>query len=365
MPYRRQIALCRIALIYAALLGPPAIAQQQDVEEVLVSGSFIPDEKLDTSEVSEVMNADDMSIAGDSNIGDALKRLPGLSLVGGKFIYVRGLGERYSSTYFNGTLMPGIEPLKRAVPLDLFDASITSNVLVQKTFSTNYGAEFSGGVVDIRSAALPNESFFKIKYGTGYNSYSTGETSLGYAGGSEDWLGRDDGRRDLPRPLVETAGLYPNQFGSVDFGIYDIEQRDRARFSFSNNVWTVRPETAPYDQSFGLGGGLRLPLRDDLSLGVLAVLNYDHKTRNRFTERSRWGGGAFAPGFFQSDSQAKTLRDNALQFGDDKLDPADPADAYTAAKISSVSNYDRTVAEIGLTGLFAVGLEFRDVHNVK
>ncbi|MCH1488333.1 MAG: TonB-dependent receptor plug domain-containing protein, partial [Pseudomonadales bacterium] len=140
-----------VAILLAMPLSTSVAGQQ--MEEVVVIKAFTPDEKLQTSEVSELLDADDMSIAGDSDIGAALKRLPGLSLVGGRFIYVRGLGERYSSTYVNGTSMPSPEPLQRAVPLDLFDTSVVKNVLVQKTHSANYGIEFSGGIVDIRTAA--------------------------------------------------------------------------------------------------------------------------------------------------------------------------------------------------------------------
>ena len=155
-----------VAILLAMPLSTSVAGQQ--MEEVVVIKAFTPDEKLQTSEVSELLDADDMSIAGDSDIGAALKRLPGLSLVGGRFIYVRGLGERYSSTYVNGTSMPSPEPLQRAVPLDLFDTSVVKNVLVQKTHSANYGIEFSGGIVDIRTAAVPNEPFFKIKTSTSY-----------------------------------------------------------------------------------------------------------------------------------------------------------------------------------------------------
>ena len=131
------------AAVFLALSVSTSAAGQQ-MEEVVVIKAFTPDEKLQTSEVSEVLDADAMSIAGDSDIGAALERLPGLSLVGGRFIYVRGLGERYSSTYVNGTSMPSPGPLQRAVPLDLFDTWVVKNVLVQKTHSANYGIQFSG-----------------------------------------------------------------------------------------------------------------------------------------------------------------------------------------------------------------------------
>ena len=120
----------------------------ETIEDVVVSVSFIPDEKRDTSEISNVLSSEDMTLAGDSAASDALKRVTGLSLVKGKYVYVRGLGERYSSALLNGVLLPSPEPLKRVVPFDIFPTSVLESVLVQKTYSAQYPGEFGGGVID-------------------------------------------------------------------------------------------------------------------------------------------------------------------------------------------------------------------------
>lgn len=104
----------------------------QEIEEVVVSGSFIPDEKRDSSEISAILDESDIERTGDSNIAIALTRLAGLSVVRGKYVYVRGLGERYSSVSLNGLTVPSSEPLKRVVPLDLFPTSIMAGSVVQK-----------------------------------------------------------------------------------------------------------------------------------------------------------------------------------------------------------------------------------------
>ena len=122
---------------------------QEQIEEVKVSVSFIPDEKRDTSEISSVITAEAISIAGDSEASDALKRVTGLSLVKGKYVFVRGLGERYSSALLNGVLLPSPEPLKRVVPFDIFPTSVLESVLVQKTYSPQYPGEFGGGVIAV------------------------------------------------------------------------------------------------------------------------------------------------------------------------------------------------------------------------
>ena len=129
--YRVLLLLLLIPLISAQ-------ENQEQIEEVKVSVSFIPDEKRDTSEISSVITAEAISIAGDSEASDALKRVTGLSLVKGKYVFVRGLGERYSSALLNGVLLPSPEPLKRVVPFDIFPTSVLESVLVQKTYSPQY-----------------------------------------------------------------------------------------------------------------------------------------------------------------------------------------------------------------------------------
>ena len=104
----------------------------QEIEEVVVSGSFIPDEKRDTSEISAILDSSEIERTGDDNIAVALTRLTGLSLVRGKYVYVRGLGERYSAATLNGSNLPSPEPLKRVVPLDLFPTQIINSSVIQK-----------------------------------------------------------------------------------------------------------------------------------------------------------------------------------------------------------------------------------------
>ena len=126
----------------------------QEIEEVVVSGSFIPDEKRDSSEISAILDESDIERTGDSNIAIALTRLAGLSVVRGKYVYVRGLGERYSSVSLNGLTVPSSEPLKRVVPLDLFPTSIMAGSVVQKTYSSDMPAEFGGGMVQLETIFL-------------------------------------------------------------------------------------------------------------------------------------------------------------------------------------------------------------------
>ena len=94
---------------------------------MFVTGEFIPDEKRDTSEISNVVGEEDMNIVPETNVGATLSRISGLSLVGGKYVYVRGLGERYSSTVLNGADVPSPDPTRRVVPLGITSLPSTSS----------------------------------------------------------------------------------------------------------------------------------------------------------------------------------------------------------------------------------------------
>lgn len=362
----KQKASILMAITVSGCLSFPASVSAQAMEEVVVTVDYIPDEKLQTSEVADILDAEDMSIAGDSNIGESLKRLPGLSLVGGKFVYVRGLGERYSSTYFNGTPIPSPEPLQRAVPLDLFDSSIISNVLVQKTYSPNYGAEFSGGVIDIRSAALPDENFFKLKFGNGFNDVSTNQNGFTYTGSGRDFWGEDNGSRAFPSFIKSNIGSYSNPGlftnpaliapnGTVIFEGSPLTAiaQDTARLSFNNNVWDARRRQNPYDISMSSAFGRRWDV-DDKSFGLLVLASHDNQWRNRFTERNRWGERAFRMGL--SDQQAENIREQAVLSGSLGTDEI---------PLFSVENYDRTINTINTSVMVSFGVEYGTSSSLK
>jgi outer membrane receptor protein involved in Fe transport len=182
-------------------ITPAAPTPQTPEDEVIVVGRFIPTPQRATSQVASFLQPEDLVRQGDSNAALALTRVSGISVVGGKFAYVRGLGDRYSSALLNGSPLPSPQPLRRTVPLDLFPSSVLNNIAVQKTYSPNYPGEFGGGVIDLRTLRSPVDDFFNVKVGASYNSVSTFEPAIFVRGGDRDIFGFDDGIRDIPDPL--------------------------------------------------------------------------------------------------------------------------------------------------------------------
>ena len=176
------------------------------LETVTVRGRFIPEPQRQTSQVASFLSNEDLQRQGDANAALALTRLSGLSVVSGKFAFVRGLGDRYSAALLNGSPLPSPEPLRRTVPLDLFPSSVLDGAAVQKTFSANYPAEFGGGLIDLKTIKQPIENYLNVKIGVGYNTESTNDIGLLVEGSDLDWLGYDDGLRDVPGPLNAVFG---------------------------------------------------------------------------------------------------------------------------------------------------------------
>ena len=155
-----------------------------------------------TTEVVTVLSTEDIARTGEGDIAGALSRVTGLSLVGNGFVFVRGLGDRYSLALLNGSPLPSPEPLKRVVPLDLFPSSVIASSLVQKSYSANYPGEFGGGVINLTTKAIPRDPFLSIGFGVSGDTETTGHLGYTYYGSGSDWTGYDNGQRDTPPALA-------------------------------------------------------------------------------------------------------------------------------------------------------------------
>lgn len=159
-----------------------------------VEGSIatVVEEKRNTSSVAEVLGAEQFSKRGDSSAASALKRATGLTLVGGKYIYVRGLGERYSSSRLNEMALPSPNPTQRVVPLDMFPTGVVGSIKVQKTWSAELPANFGGGNIDIRTKDTPEEFFANLGVSLTYSDGTTFQDMKSTESGDLDFLGYDD-----------------------------------------------------------------------------------------------------------------------------------------------------------------------------
>jgi outer membrane receptor protein involved in Fe transport len=170
--------------------------------EIVVTGQRIRNIERAAPQVVSVLSSADIARTGEGNIAGALGRITGLSVVGSGYVYVRGLGDRYSLALLNGSPLPSPEPLKRVVPLDLFPSSVIASSLVQKSYSANYPGEFGGGVINLTTKAVPRDPFVSFSYGMSGDSETTGQLGYTYYGSGSDWTGFDDGERNTPPALA-------------------------------------------------------------------------------------------------------------------------------------------------------------------
>jgi len=262
---------------------PPTTSQTTDdgaqtLDAVEVRGEYIPEPMLETSEVASFVTREDLQRTGDGDAAAALTRVTGLSLVQGKFVYVRGLGERYSSALLNGSPLPSPEPLQRVVPLDLFPSSVLESITVQKTYSAKYPGEFGGGVIDLQTIVTPDEPFLTLSIGTGVNSETTGRDGLTYFGSDTDYFGYDDGTRKQQADL--SAALDTGR--RIDAGSFTDAELRRIGRSFVNAPLNLIQVTDSVNPDFSIGGSAGTSMDMDWGkMGFVAVAGFENKWRTR------------------------------------------------------------------------------------
>lgn len=188
------------------------------MEETVVLGRLqsaaqsLLQDRLEDDALVDSLDSETISRMGDSSVAASLRRVSGLTLVNDKFVYVRGLGERYSSTSLNGAFIPSPDLTRNVIPLDVFPSAIVSSLAVQKTFAPDISANYAGGAVDITTTPFPDKGFnFSVEVGGGWNSEADNLKS--YPGGSDDDWGQDDGTRALPSQIIQGLQAYQGSIG--------------------------------------------------------------------------------------------------------------------------------------------------------
>lgn len=237
----------------------------------------------DSSQVSDLIGADQMAAAGDSEAIGALQRVTGLSVEDGKFVTIRGQPERYTEATLNGSPLPSPDPIREIAPLDMFPTSILSGVSVSKSYDASQPGSFGAGLVDLRTVAEPDDPFFEISASTGGNTVSTGEEGLTYDGGDRDVLGLDDGTRGI------TAGL-----SALD-GVGNADDDTVEGAKGMPNIWAADKKTLPLDQGLSIAGGTKTEtLGADVGINGTFGWSREYRqtetTEQRFSQPTRDGG---------------------------------------------------------------------------
>jgi hypothetical protein len=220
--------------------------------------------------VKDSISAEEMSRSPDSNAGDSARRVPGASVVGGKYLVVRGLSGRYTNALLNGVRLPNSDPDEPGVQLDLFPGNMLNSLSVAKTFSPDIPGNFAGGSLQLETRDYPEKPTLTIQLATGANTQSTFRQVLTHKGGDTDFLGLDDGTRALPsgvpneRVLATSRGLSRSDVNEI-----------AKKFP---NAWTSERTLGLPDLSGSILAGDTYKVAGR-KLGVLANLSYGHQWR--------------------------------------------------------------------------------------
>lgn len=286
----------------STLLANMTVVTKVDVVEKIgaidATAAALLDERRLSPVVSDAISRAELSAGISSDAASALEKVTGVSVVGDGFVYVRGLGERYSATQLNGALIPTTEPEKRVVPLDLFPTGMIENIRIVKTYSPDLPAEFSGGLVQLQTVEFPTQKSFTVSMKSGFNTATTFDKFLTYPGGGDgDFLGFGGGSRGLPK-LIPDARVFAGQYTGPqlqDFG--------RA---FSDNWQStgVLSERPAFDWSASGGGTFG-------RLGIVGALSFSNKPQLQSEMQRYIRQGAGAPIIFTDYNDYREYSENA------------------------------------------------------
>ncbi|MCX2738369.1 TonB-dependent receptor [Pontibacter anaerobius] len=252
--------------------------------------------------VMDGVSAEQFSRSGDSDAAAALTRVTGISLEGSKYVYVRGLGDRYVKTSLNGAEIPGLDPNRNTVQMDLFPSNLLDNLTVSKTFTPDMPGSFSGGFVNITTKDFPDRFTLQLSTSVGYNDQATFNNKfLSSNKGKTDWLGYDDGTRAVPDAINYTIPY--ESFTNKQ----QAEQIDQATKAFNTDMGPTRI-TAPINRShaFSLGNQTELFGRQ---LGYVVGLSYQRNF-------SYYNNGTF--GLWELNSAGASRLNNNSLYEDEK-----------------------------------------------
>jgi hypothetical protein len=246
-----------------------------DVETSSAQAQLI--ERKQASVITDNVGSQEMKENGDGDAASAMTRVTGISIVDNQYVFVRGLGERYSNTTLAGSVLPTTEPDKKVVPLDLFPTGLIDSVQVNKSYSPDRSAEFAGGLVQIVPIKLPSQPVVDLSYGVSVFSTATGKRIPLSPLGNRDVWGYDGGARELPSGFPEEkivrSGIYTPDVGFAADQITDFGR-------LLGNTWRPVNKDGRPGQNWSVAAGNRFG-----KLGLVGSMTHAYK--EQFVDETR------------------------------------------------------------------------------
>lgn len=231
-------------------------------------------QQKNSASVSDGISAESIKRTPDKNTSDVLKRISGASIQDNKFVIIRGLNDRYNTALLNGAPLPSSEPDRKAFSFDIFPSNMLDNLVITKTATPDLPGEFAGGVIQINTKSVPDKNFQSLSIGSGYNTITTFKTQRTYKGSSTDFLGFDNGVRDLPSTVPSKE-----VFSTLTY-------QEKANIAKDVNYdWSINNARFKPNTSFQYSIGHHFDF-DEKVFGVLFSLT--HNSTNNFNNISRY-----------------------------------------------------------------------------
>jgi len=214
--------------------------------------------------IQDGISAEEISRFGSNNAAETMKRVTGASVVDGKYVYVRGLGDRYSAAQLNGQQLPSTDPYRNSMQLDLIPSNLLDNVIASKTFTPDQPGNFTGGNVNLQTKAFPERFTLQASVSFSYNTLSTfNDEFLTHEGGSTDWLGYDDGFRDIPDILVDSSYINTITRSSAILARRDAELANQ----IDSGITSLNQQRAPTTKTSGANTAVSFSVGNQYEVG--------------------------------------------------------------------------------------------------
>ncbi len=262
-------------------LTPEGGVIQETVEVVATtekaSVEALLSERKGMAALTDSIGRQEMSLIPGGDGAEVMQRVTGVSIVDNKYVFVRGLGERYSATQLNGSTIPSTQPDKKVVAMDLFPSSLLENIQTEKSYTPDQPGEFAGGLVKVNTLDFPTGATFRLSYGTDFNSISTFKPFQSYRGGKYDFWGYDDGSRSLPNIIPDEKLIRKTPFSPG----FTRDQMQAFGQAFADQ-WTFNSNhDAIPGQKFSVVGGNTWG-----NLGVVMAFNHGTEYRSRTEQQT-------------------------------------------------------------------------------
>jgi len=234
-------------------------------DRVLSTEVALITERMKSITIGDAISAERISKSPDGTGSDVLKRVTGLTVAENKFVFVRGTTDRYSVTWLDDVPVSATDTDvdRRSFTFDVIPASLLSSAVIVKTASPDLPGDFTGGLVRLNTRDIPTERGISISASGGFHQETTGKEIRRSQGGDTDWLGVDDGSRELPDYEYNAGNNYNNLARDLP------------------NTWSQVFRKAPVNGSYSVSYGDRLDFGDDDGrhvLGIIAGAKYSAST---------------------------------------------------------------------------------------